>query len=773
MCPMGNVVGVVERSLPDHDPMPPMIDTSPFPDSLLASLRLGRTLDHAGIGIVETDSEGRLIRVNAGLCDLMGIREAELLGRSIFDVTHADDVDEDRRLYAQQVAGEIERYSIEKRIPRRDGGYFWAATTSSSVRDAEGRFLYAVRVQHDITDRKRAEEALEKRAEEQAALYDLSKDLQHADTAPAAYNAALNAIFRGLRCNRASILVFDAAQVMRFVAARGLSEGYRKAVDGHSPWRADAKDPEPFFYADLKSADLPADLKATIQGEGIGALAFIPLLQGSRLLGKFMVYFDAPHQFQQSELDIANAIARQLAFALERVRSEEARQRNTRAALQLAAIVESSDDAIASKDLNGVVTSWNKGAERIFGYTADEIIGVPIAILIPEDRLDEEPEILRRIRNGERIDHYETVRQRKDGRLIDVSLTVSPMRDETGRIFGASKIARDITEQKIAEHRLRENERQLQELLAAIPAAIYTTDEKGHITYYNEAAVELAGRQPVIGSDESATWKLFRPDGRPLPHDESPMSVALREGRPIRNAEAVAERPDGTRVPFIPYPTPLRDEGGAVVGAINMLVDISERKQAETQQRMLLNELNHRVKNNMQLLQSLLASAARDTASAEAKTVLREAGDRLSAMGAAQRVLYSTPDATRFDARQFLEEVCRAARQTFPANVKISCFAEPIELSNEAAMPLALILNELVTNAVKHGAKGGDGEIDVRLVRDGQSFLLTVADNGPGFELEEVRRQSSGLRLVEGLARQLRGKFEVSRHPESRCSIRF
>src|SRR5262249_53006442 len=153
--------------------------------------------------------------------------------------------------------------------------------------------------------------------------------------------------------------------------------------------------------------------------------------------------------------------------------------------------------------------------------------------------------------------------------LFDVSLTVSPMTDAAGRVVGASKIARDITERKQAEARLRDNERRLQELLAAIPAAIYTTDAQGRVTYFNDAAVELAGRTPVIGGDQwSVTWKMYRPDGTPLPHDECPMAVALRERRPVRGTEAVAERPDGTRVPFIPYPTPLRDADGNVVGAI-------------------------------------------------------------------------------------------------------------------------------------------------------------------------------------------------------------
>jgi PAS domain S-box-containing protein len=121
----------------------------------------------------------------------------------------------------------------------------------------------------------------------------------------------------------------------------------------------------------------------------------------------------------------------------------------------LAAIVDSSDDAIVSKTLEGIVTSWNPAAERLFGYAADEIIGRPIATLAPPDRENEMSAILERIRRGEKVDHFETVRRRKDGSLVDVSLTVSPIRDEKGRIVGASKIARDITARKQAEERQR------------------------------------------------------------------------------------------------------------------------------------------------------------------------------------------------------------------------------------------------------------------------------------------------------------------------------
>ena len=134
--------------------------------------------------------------------------------------------------------------------------------------------------------------------------------------------------------------------------------------------------------------------------------------------------------------------------------AQEANQR-------LAAIVESSDDAIISKDLNGIITSWNRGAERLFGYQAEEIVGRPITILIPQEHINEEPGILKRIRHGDRIDHYETVRRCKDGRLVDISLSVSPVRDVQGRIIGASKIARDITERKRSEQALREAREQL------------------------------------------------------------------------------------------------------------------------------------------------------------------------------------------------------------------------------------------------------------------------------------------------------------------------
>jgi PAS domain S-box-containing protein len=155
------------------------------------------------------------------------------------------------------------------------------------------------------------------------------------------------------------------------------------------------------------------------------------------------------------------------------------RKRADRYGLHLASIVEFSDDAIVSKDLDGIILSWNRGAERLFGYSSSEVVGKPITILIPSDSQTEEGRILGRIRRGERVDHYETVRRRKDGSLVDISLTVSPIRDADGTIIGASKIARDITERKRREELVdllaREVDHRSKNLLALVQATVHLT----------------------------------------------------------------------------------------------------------------------------------------------------------------------------------------------------------------------------------------------------------------------------------------------------------
>lgn len=379
------------------------------------------------------------------------------------------------------------------------------------------------------------------------------------------------------------------------------------------------------------------------------------------------------------------------------------------------------------------------------------------------------------LRTGEAVDGRTEVVERPDGSRITAMVHVTALRDSGGNIVGAINCFHDVTEQLAEDRAARESERRLREILDALPAALYTTDADGRITYFNEAAVEMSGRRPTLGDDKwCVTWKLLWPDGTPLPHDECPMAVALKEQRPVRGAEAVAERPDGSRVPFIPYPTPLFDAAGEMIGAVNVLVDIGHRKEAETQQRLLFAELNHRIKNNMQMLYALLAAARRETRSDDAGAALDEAARRVAAMAAAQTALYQSDNLSRFDSAAFMTSVCAAAAAACGDSVALDLHAEAGKLANDVAVPLALILNELVTNAAKYGSNGdGRGAVRVGLTEADGRFTLVVEDDGPGFDLAEVRRRSSGLGLVMGLARQIGGSFRVERSPGARCVLEF
>ena len=188
----------------------------------------------------------------------------------------------------------------------------------------------------------------------------------------------------------------------------------------------------------------------------------------------------------------------------------------------------------------------------------------------------------------------------------------------------------------------------------------------------------------------------------------------------------------------------------------------------------MLAEVNHRVKNNMQMLHGLLRAAQRETENREAQAVLADAGQRVATMAAAQQLLYRESNPRSFSIGEFLHAVCASAQQAFGRHIAVRITAESGHLANDISMPLALILNELLTNAAKHGINGrGTGEIAVTLKRSDGQIVLAVEDDGPGFDLHGTRRRSSGLGRVSGLARQLRGTFTVERGAGARCIVRF
>ena len=257
----------------------------------------------------------------------------------------------------------------------------------------------------------------------------------------------------------------------------------------------------------------------------------------------------------------------------------------------LAAIVESSDDAIISKDLNGVITTWNRGAEAVFGYTAEEAIGQPVIMLIPPDRVDEEPSILGRIRRGEKIDHYETVRRRKDGTLIDISLTVSPIKDRDGKIIGASKIARDITTQKNVERIVLESEEKFYTLAESVPHMVWMAEPDGRVFWYNRAWYDYTGTT----LKEMLGWGWTRViDSEHLPLVEKGWRDSLETGTPFEMEFPILGRNGESRW-FLTRGNPAVAQSGEIIRWFGTNTDIHEQRRIDRRNRFIL-ELDERVR---------------------------------------------------------------------------------------------------------------------------------------------------------------------------------
>jgi PAS domain S-box-containing protein len=424
-------------------------------------------------------------------------------------------------------------------------------------------------------------------------------------------------------------------------------------------------------------------------------------------------------------------------------------------------------------DSDGIIRQANKAELALVGYPAEEYVGRNIE----EFHADKAAisQVMELLQSGQTVRAFPAQLRTKDGLIRHVEITSSP-HFENGRFVNTRCFTMDVTELVMARAEAAAKDDAMRQVLDSLPAAVYTTDREGRITYFNRAAVEFAGREPALGQDEwCVTYRLRTMDGAFLPHDQCPMAVALKENRAVRGVEALAERPDGTLVPFMPFPTPLWDAAGELVGAVNMLVDVSQRKEAEANQRLLLSELDHRVKNNLQMLHSLLAGAGREAENQEAQRILQDASRRVAAIAAAQQQLYRGTPGRSFSSAGLVKTVCDNASLTFAEHTSIEVDAEDHALRNDVAAPLSLIINELVTNAAKYATSGDDpAKIRVALRANRGVLQLRVQDSGPGFAGPvPTGRRASGLGLVGGLVRQLGGAFEVQPGPGAICDVTF
>ncbi len=317
--------------------------------------------------------------------------------------------------------------------------------------------------------------------------------------------------------------------------------------------------------------------------------------------------------------------------------------------LALASIVESSEDAIIGKNLDGIVVSWNRGAEKIFGYSAEEMIGRPVSALAWPGREDELPRMFARIRDGQRVEHFETLRRHKDGRQIAVSLTVSPIRDESGTIIGASKIARDITERHRAEEALRDAEQRFRDLFENAPVSVSVIDPAtGRYLEFNRMFCERLG----YTAQEVENLRFLDVDpNRPFATAEL-MSREFERAGYVQFATQQRTR-SGELLDTMVTARPVRREGRICIQSIAQ--DISAQRQAEEALRQLrekealLKEIHHRVKNNLQVVSSLLGLQSRAVADERTRKMFQESQNRIHSMALLHESLYQSNNLSRIE----------------------------------------------------------------------------------------------------------------------------
>jgi PAS domain S-box-containing protein len=415
---------------------------------------------------------------------------------------------------------------------------------------------------------------------------------------------------------------------------------------------------------------------------------------------------------------------------------------------RLAAIIESSEDAIASKDLNGIITSWNKSAERLFGYTAEEIIGQPVTVIIPPELHGDEPKILGKIRSGERIEHFQTVRVHKNGQRINVSLTVSPIKDAKGTIVGAAKIVRDITRQK----KLEEAALRLAAIVESSDDAIASKDLNGFVTSWNRSAEKLFGykAEEIIGKHITL---IIPPE---LHHDEDMILSKIRRGEKIDHFETIRLHKNGERVEVSLTISPIKDDDGRVIGAAKIVRNITETNKIERALRVteklaaagrMAATVAHEINNPLEAVTNLVYLAKRDLSSNDRVAGYLELAsrelDRVAHITRQTLGFYrDTSSPVRFNVAEMLDDLLLLYEKRFESRgIKLQKqYGNDLEITALAG-EIRQAFSNVITNAIDAMPEGGTLALRATKSLDWSNsqhhgVRITFLDTGTGIEVK-------------------------------------
>ena len=402
-----------------------------------------------------------------------------------------------------------------------------------------------------------------------------------------------------------------------------------------------------------------------------------------------------------------------------------------------AALVESSEDAIIATDCDGTVIAWNPAAERLYGYSAAEMIGQSVRCLLPADRKDEEDRIFKRIRAGESVDQYYTRRLRRDGSIVDVSVRVSPVRDASGTVIGGSKIVRDATQELADQKRLRESEERFRMLAENISQLAWIARADGHIYWYNQRWYDYTGT--TLEEMEGWGWqKVHHPDE--VDRVTEVISRSFAEGTDWEDLFPLRSK-DGTYRWFLSRALPIRGDDGEIVAWFGTNTDITEQREQAEQIRLLLNEVNHRSKNMLGTVQAL----ARRTAKSGADDFVSRFENRVRSLSVNQDIL------VRREWREVpMDELVHGQLDfLMDAPGEIIASGPDCSVSPAAAEVIGMALHELATNALKYGALSSvAGCVSVSWSTDESGHLVIQWEESGGPPVAEPVHKGFGTTIL-------------------------
>ncbi len=574
-------------------PPPLEVDTaSDAASAAAAAIPTDMILNAVATPIYTVDAAGRLTGYNTAAVALWGaapeLGTAEWCGS--WRLYQPDGTPLAHDLYPMAIAIRERRpvRGIEAIAERPDGTRIPFLACPTPLFDADGTLIGGVNMLVDISAQKEVEQSLMKRMAEQAALHRLTDELHNAGTLELAYSSTLAAIRTALPCDRAAILLLDDAGRMRFVASSGLSEPYRRVADGHSPWSPDESAPVPILITDVETADFEKSLRTAVRAEAIRALAFFPLVNAGRLVGKFMAYVDRPHQFSPLEVEIGMTIGRQLGFAVDRIRGEAQRthieQELRDSEARFRALVSLSSDWYWEQDEHLRFTEFSSSVAGLAGSSVASHIGkarweLP-AIGVSEEQWAEHRATLER---HEPFRNFEYRRVSERGEVIWMTASGDPVFDASGRFIGYRGTGQNITFRRRAEETLRADEARYKTALKVGRMGSWETDFVERTRTWSPEAIELFGLsipagKGFIGTTGDELRSVIHPADRHLLDHYH----ALVETQDEIDAEYRIVRPDGSvrHVAGRGQVTARRPDGRPWT-LVNIVADVTDRALAE------------------------------------------------------------------------------------------------------------------------------------------------------------------------------------------------